>query len=116
MLTSEEAGPDKDKRYTSAIVCGVGYLIFGLFAGLTTAFVSLAPAILIESVAGLALIAAFSASAFAAFSDPETRPAAAVTFLATASGMSLFGISGAFWGLLGGGLMLSLTHPSKPNT
>lgn len=116
MLTSEEAGPDRDKRYTSAIVCGVGYLIFGLFAGLTTAFVSLAPAILIESVAGLALIAAFSASAFAAFSDPETRPAAAVTFLATASGMSLFGISGAFWGLLGGGLMLSLTHLSKPNT
>ena len=113
MLTSEEAGPDREKRYTSAIVCGLGYIIFGLFAGLTTAFVSLAPAILIEAVAGLALIAAFSASAVAAFSDAETRPAAAVTFLATASGMSLFGISGAFWGLLGGGLMLALMRYSK---
>jgi len=108
MLTSEEAGPDRQKRYTSAIVCGLGYIIFGLFAGLTTTFVSLAPAILIEAVAGLALIAAFSVSTVAAFSDAETRPAAAVTFLATASGMSLFGISGAFWGLLGGGLMLAL--------
>ena len=113
MLTSEEAGPDREKRYTSAIVCGLGYIIFGLFAGLTTAFVSLAPAILIEAVAGLALIAAFSASAVAAFSDAETRPASAVTFLATASGMSLFGISGAFWGLLGGGLMLALMRYSK---
>ena len=113
MLTSEEAGPDREKRYTSAIVCGLGYMFFGLFAGLTTTFVSLAPAILIEAVAGLALIAAFSASAVAAFSDAETRPAAAVTFLATASGMSLFGISGAFWGLLGGGLMLALTRYSK---
>ena len=108
MLASEEAGPDKQKRYTSAVVCGLGYLIFGLFAGLTTTFVGLAPAILIEAVAGLALIAAFSASSVAAFSDAETRPAAAVTFLATASGMSVFGISGAFWGLLGGGLMLAL--------
>ena len=116
MLTSEEAGPDQEKRYTSAIVCGLGYIIFGLFAGLTTAFVSLAPAILIEAVAGLALIAAFSASAVAAFSDAETRPAAAVTFLATASGMSLFGISGAFWGLLGGGLMLALMRYSKSKT
>ncbi|NKB53181.1 MAG: benzoate/H(+) symporter BenE family transporter [Rhizobiaceae bacterium] len=113
MLTSEEAGPDPNKRYTSAIVCGIGYLIFGMFAGLTTTFVSLAPAILIEAVAGLALIAAFSASAVGAFSDPETRPAAAVTFLATASGMSIFGISGAFWGLLGGGLMLALMRYRK---
>ena len=36
MLTSEEAGPDKQKRYTSATVCGLGYVGFGLFAGLTT--------------------------------------------------------------------------------
>ncbi|MEP1205741.1 MAG: benzoate/H(+) symporter BenE family transporter [Rhizobiaceae bacterium] len=116
MLTSEEAGPDKQKRYTSAIVCGLGYVGFGLFAGLTTTFVSLAPAILIEAVAGLALIAAFSASAVQAFSDADSRPAAAVTFLAAASGMSLFGISGAFWGLLGGGLMLALMRYRKSST
>lgn len=106
MLAGEEAGPDRDKRYTAAVICGLGYVVFGLFAGLTTAFVSLAPAILIEAVAGLALIAAFSGAAVAAFKEDETRAAAAVTFLASASGMSVFGISGAFWGLLGGGLML----------
>ncbi len=110
MLAGEEAGPDQTKRYTAAIICGIGYLLLGLFAGLTTAFVGLAPAILIEAVAGLALIAAFSASSVQAFSEPATRPAAAVTFLASASGMSIWGISGAFWGLIGGGLMLALTQ------
>ena len=113
MLAGEEAGPDRKNRYTSAIACGLGYILFGLFAGVTTTFVSLAPSILIEAVAGLALIAAFSASAMQAFADEDTRPAAAVTFLATASGMSIWGISGAFWGLLGGGLMLALTRYAK---
>lgn len=110
MLAGEEAGPDRSRRYTAAVVCGIGYVVFGLLAGLTTAFVSLAPAILIEAVAGLALIAAFAVASQRAFDEAEFRPAAAVTFLATASGMSLLGISGAFWGLLAGSLMTYLSR------
>ncbi|MFN3226482.1 MAG: benzoate/H(+) symporter BenE family transporter [Hyphomicrobiales bacterium] len=108
MLAGEEAGPDSDKRYWGAVVCGIAYCVFGLFAGVVIAFVSLAPSILIEAVAGLALISAFGAAALNAFKDEAERPAAAVTFLAAASGMSIFGISGAFWGLIVGGLMLAL--------
>lgn len=113
MLTGEEAGPNRDKRYLAAVVCGLVYCIFGLFAGVTVAFVSLAPGVLIEAVAGLALIAAFSGAALAAFKEEATRPAAAMTFLASASGMTLFGISGAFWGLLAGGLMMGLQSVFK---
>lgn len=108
MLAGEDAGPDPKKRYTSAIVCGIAYIIFGLFAGIVTAFVSLAPSILIEAVAGLALIGAFSVSVLGAFKNEAHRPAAAMTFMASASGITLFGISGAFWGLLAGGFMLAL--------
>jgi len=64
-------------------------------------------------VAGLALVAAFSGSVVAAFKEEATRPAAAVTFLAAASGMTLFGISGAFWGLLAGCGMLLLNRDQK---
>lgn len=53
---------------------------------------------LIQAVAGLALVGAFSDSAVAAFQAPDTRKAAAITFLVTASGVSFGGISGAFWG------------------
>ncbi|MGI9350811.1 MAG: benzoate/H(+) symporter BenE family transporter [Rhizobiaceae bacterium] len=107
MCAGEDAHPDKERRYWSAIVAGAGYIAFGLAAGAITAFVSLAPGILIEAVAGLALIGAFSGAARGAFDDAETREGAAVTFLLTASGISLFGVSGAFWGLLAGGMVLT---------
>lgn len=106
MCAGEDAHPDPKRRYWAAIIGGVGYIVFGLLAGAVTAFVSLAPPILIQAVAGLALIGAFSGSAVAAFKEPETREAAAVTFLITASGVSFGGISGAFWGLIAGALML----------
>ncbi|MBC7313118.1 MAG: benzoate/H(+) symporter BenE family transporter, partial [Rhizobium sp.] len=113
MCAGEDAHPDPKKRYWAAIIGGVGYVILGLLAGAVTAFVSLAPPILIQAVAGLALIGAFSGSAVAAFKEPETREAAAVTFLITASGVSFAGVSGAFWGLVAGGLMLGVLRLAK---
>lgn len=108
MCAGEDAHPDPRRRYWAAIVAGVFYVIFGLLAGAVTAFVSLAPPVLIQAVAGLALISAFAGSAMNAFKETETREAAALTFLTTASGVSFGGISGAFWGLLAGGLMMGL--------
>jgi benzoate membrane transport protein len=109
MCAGEDAHKDPAKRYWAAIIAGVGYVVIGLLAGAVTAFVALSPTILIEAVGGLALIAAFSGSAMAAFKEPETREAAAVTFLVTASGISFGGISGAFWGLLAGGAVMGLS-------
>ncbi len=108
MCAGKDANADPERRYWASVVAGIVYIVFGLLAGAVTAFVALAPPILIEAVAGLALIGAFSGSAMAAFQQVETREAAAVTFLVTASGVSFGGISGAFWGLIAGGLMLVL--------
>ncbi|MBB3309254.1 benzoate membrane transport protein [Rhizobium sp. BK196] len=110
MCAGQDAHADPSRRYWAALISGVGYVIFGLLAGAVTAFVALAPPILIEAVAGLALVGAFSSSAMAAFQAPESREAAAITFLVTASGVSFGGISGAFWGLIAGGLMLALSR------
>ncbi|QRM56991.1 benzoate/H(+) symporter BenE family transporter [Sinorhizobium sp. BG8] len=109
MCAGEDAHSDPKRRYWSAINAGIFYVIFGLLAGAVTAFVSLAPPVLIQAVAGLALISAFATSAVNAFRDAETREAAALTFLITASGVTFGGVSGAFWGLLAGGLMMGLT-------
>lgn len=113
MCAGEDAHRDPARRYWSAIVAGAGYIVFGLLAATVTAFVSLAPPILIQAVAGLALISAFAGSAMAAFKEADGREAAAVTFLVTASGVSFAGVSGAFWGLLAGGLMLALARFTK---
>lgn len=110
MCAGSDAHYDPARRYWAAVIAGAGYVVFGIMAGAVTAFVGLAPPVLIEAVAGLALVGAFSASAVAAFREPEMREAAAVTFLVTASGIGFAGVSGAFWGLLGGGLMLALSH------
>jgi len=108
LCAGEEAHAEPSKRYWTAIVAGAAYVVFGLFAGAITAFVSVAPPLLIESVAGLALLGAFSSSMLAALNHAESREAAALTFLVTASSLSFFGIGGAFWGLIAGGLMLGL--------
>lgn len=108
MCAGSDAHRDPARRYWAAVVGGIAYVLLGLGAGAVTAFVALAPTILIEAVGGLALITAFSGSAMAAFKEPETREAAVVTFLVTASGVSFAGISGAFWGLLAGGAVLLL--------
>jgi benzoate membrane transport protein len=113
MAAGEDAHADPKRRYWAAIIGGIGYVLLGLAAGAVTSFVALAPPILIQSVAGLALISAFSGSAVAAFNAVETREAAAVTFLITASGISILGISGAFWGLIAGVAMLALVKLAK---
>lgn len=100
MLAGEQSHSDPNKRYWASISAGIAYVLFGLFTGAIVVIVSLAPLYLVQSVAGLALIPAFVSGAATAFQRAELRVSAGVTFLFGASGMALFGISGAFWGLL----------------
>lgn len=113
MCAGADAHADPKRRYWAAVIAGVFYVILGLLAGAVTAAVALAPKILIEAVAGLALIAAFSGSAMSAFKEAETREAAAITFIVTASGLSFGGVSGAFWGLIAGGAVMGLAKWTK---
>jgi len=108
MCAGRDAHEDPSRRYVASLVAGGVNVCLALIAGTLTTFISFAPSVLIEAVAGLALIGAFTASAVAAFSEPADREAAAVTFLVTASGLTFYGISGAFWGLLAGGLVMGL--------
>jgi benzoate membrane transport protein len=110
LCAGEDAHPDPKRRYWAAIVAGFVYILFGLMAGAATAFISASPPILIEAVAGLALLGAFGGALLGAVAEPRDREAAVITFLVTASGASFFGISGAFWGLVAGGAILALTR------
>lgn len=105
MCAGTESHADKDKRYWSAIFAGISYLLIAAFTGLVTQVVTLAPPILIQAVAGLALIGACAGALVAAFENAAHRDSAAITFFITASGLAFLGISGAFWGLLCGWLV-----------
>ncbi|EDM31846.1 probable benzoate transporter protein [Roseovarius sp. TM1035] len=105
MMAGEDAGRDPAKRYWAAITSGVVYVGLAFAAALVTSLASLAPLALITAVAGLALVPALVGSMSAAFSDRTQLEAPALTFLIAASGMTLFGISGAFWGVVVGALI-----------
>ena len=110
LCAGPDAHPDPARRFWAAIICGAFYVLFGLLAGAATAFISAAPPILIQAVAGLALLGALGAALLGAVADAKEREAAIITFIVTASGLSFFGISGAFWGLLAGGAVHALTR------
>ncbi|MEI7709978.1 MAG: benzoate/H(+) symporter BenE family transporter [Rhodospirillales bacterium] len=110
LCASSDAHPDPARRYWAAVVAGSTYVVFGLLAGAATAFIAASPPVLIEAVAGLALLGAFGSALLGAVSAVEGREAALVTFLVTASGQGFLGVSGAFWGLLVGGAMLVLSR------
>ncbi|MCC6469756.1 MAG: benzoate/H(+) symporter BenE family transporter, partial [Alphaproteobacteria bacterium] len=111
------AGPDADpepaRRYWASVIAGAVYVVLGLLAGAATAFISASPPILIEAVAGLALLGAFGSALLGAVTAAEDREAAIVTFVVTASGLSFFSISGAFWGLVAGGAIMALARWRK---
>ncbi|PWU60302.1 hypothetical protein DLE60_11805 [Micromonospora globispora] len=108
LAAGPDAHPDPDRRWIASVTAGVGMALLGLGAGAATALVLLSPPILVEAVAGLALLGALAGAVSAAVADPDAREAAVVTFVVTASGVSLLGVGGAFWGLVAGWLMLLL--------
>lgn len=108
MAAGEDADPDPALRYRVCLVTGVYYLVFGALAGAATVFITLVPPVLIQAVAGLALIGPLANATMAATRENDTREAAIVTFLVTVSGVSFFQIGGAFWGLIAGGAFLAL--------
>lgn len=110
LCAGPEAHPDPARRYWAAIVAGIFYIVFGAFAGAATALAAVAPPVLIQAVAGLALLGSFASAVVGAVKDEGARQAAIVTFVTTASGLAFAGVSGAFWGLLAGGAMLGLTR------
>ncbi|MEV1288209.1 benzoate/H(+) symporter BenE family transporter [Micromonospora sp. NPDC049679] len=114
LAASPDAHPDPERRWIASVTAGVGYVVLGLGSGLATAFVLLSPPVLVEAVAGLALLGALAAAIAAAVADPAGREAAVVTFLVTASGVTVLGVGAAFWGLVAGALMLLLQRRRRP--
>ncbi|MGJ6963661.1 benzoate/H(+) symporter BenE family transporter [Streptosporangium sp. G11] len=110
-----DADPDPARRWIASVTSGVSMIVLGIGSGLATALVLLSPPLLVEAVAGLALLGALASAIASAVTDPEGREAAAVTFVVTASGLTFLGVGAAFWGLVAGGLM-TLLHRRRVNT
>lgn len=102
ICTGPQAHEDASKRYTAAVWCGLFYGIAGLFGATLAALFASLPGELVISVAALALLGSIMNGLHGALADPGQREPALITFLVTASGLTLAGIGSAFWGLVAG--------------
>lgn len=98
--TGEEAHRDPRRRYVAGLASGVFYLLAGVCGAALVGLFTVLPPELIAVIAGIALLATFSTSLAQAVADEQGRDAAVVTFLTTASGVTLGGIGSACWGLV----------------
>jgi benzoate membrane transport protein len=108
LTAGPDGGRDPARRWIAAVAAGVTYVLLGLGAGLIAAFAAAAPALLIEAVAGLALLGALGGALAAAAASEDQRDAAVVTLVVSASGVAPLGVSAPFWGLLAGLAVLAV--------
>lgn len=111
------AGPDAHRdparRWIASVTAGAGYIVLGLTATFAAAFVAASPPLLIQSVAGLALLASLAGALQAALAREDERVPAILTFVTAASGVSFLGIGPAFWALIAGGSLMALSRSGR---
>ncbi|WP_306574275.1 benzoate/H(+) symporter BenE family transporter [Oligella urethralis] len=111
IATGPDSHPNPDKRYIAGMSNGLFYIVGAFLTSAIVTLFAVFPAELVAILAGLALMSSINANIVLAVEDRENREAALLTFIATASGMSWFGLASAFWGILIGMCAALLFNP-----
>ena len=104
MCANPDVGP-KSTRWGSVVAAGVVFILMGLGSAVMIPIALAAPANLVPSIAGLALVGATAGALRQAFEPEAGRQAVLICFVVTVAGVSFFGIGSAFWGLVLGGIL-----------
>ena len=110
ICTGPDTHPDPGKRWMVGPFYSLSYLIFAAFSAALIGLIAALPPELIKTVAGLALMGAFAGALGSALSEEGKRFPAVLTLAVTASGITLYGIGSAFWGLTAGLMALGLDY------
>lgn len=108
----KDVDTDPQQRYRSAVWAGLFIVATGIFADSLTGLFNSLPQALVISIAGLALLGTISSSLSTALVQESERIPAMITLITTASGVALWGIGSAFWGLVIGVSALLIQHYS----
>jgi benzoate membrane transport protein len=103
-----EAHEDPARRWVASAAAGVFYIAVGLLGGAVVGLLAAFPKALVLAVAGFALLGTIGNGLATAMKDEASREAALITFLVTVSGLSLWGVGAAFWGVVAGALALGV--------
>jgi benzoate membrane transport protein len=103
-----EAHEDPAQRWKASAAAGVIYIATGLLGGAVVALIAAFPKELVLAVAGLALLGTIGSGLATAMKEEGDREAALITFVVTASGLTLWSVGSAFWGVVAGALALAV--------
>lgn len=110
IVTGPDCHPDPGRRWLVAWPYLVLYGLIGLMAASFVNVLGALPKELITAIAGLALFSPLMGGITAMMKEPRDIEAALVTFLVTASGLTILGVGSAFWGLLAGLALFAARH------
>ena len=103
-----EAHEDPSRRWLASAAAGLFYIIVGLMGGAVVGLIAAFPKKLVLAVAGLTLLGTIGSGLAAAMKDDSQREAALITFVVSASGLTLWGVGAAFWGVVAGAVALAV--------
>lgn len=98
----EDTHPDPARRWMVGLFYGAAWLGLGLLGPVILHILAALPAQLMVALVALALLGPLMGALTGAFVPPETRFASVVTLAVSASGITVFGVGAAFWGLAAG--------------
>lgn len=113
ICTSKEADLKPEKRYKSTIFAGICWFLIGIFGATIVTLFFAFPKELVIAIAGLALLGTIGNSLKIALDEEKHREPALITVLVSASGVTLFGVGAAFWGLIAGILSALILNGRK---
>jgi benzoate membrane transport protein len=112
----KEVDTDPKQRYRAAVWAGLFIVATGVFAASLTGLFNSMPQALVVTIAGLALLGTISSSLSTALATEAERIPAVITLVTTASGVAMWGIGSAFWGLVLGALALFIQRYCPPTS
>ncbi len=104
----EDVHPDRTQRWKVGLAYGAVWLGLAALSPEVIGVLHALPPAILTLLVGLALLGPLTGALAGAYAAPPQRFAATITLTVTASGLALFGVGAAFWGLLAGLAVLAL--------
>ena len=104
----DEVHPDRSQRWKVGLAYAAVWVALAALSPQVITLLQALPDGILTLLVGLALLAPLTGALAGAFASPPQRFAATMTLVVTASGLALFSVGAAFWGLLAGLAVLGL--------
>ena len=109
----DDVHPDRTQRWKVGLAYAGIWVLLGLLGPIIITLLQAMPPEVLTLLVGLALLGPLTGALTVAFTSSQSRFPTTITLTVTASGIALFGIGAAFWGLIAGLAMLALETQAK---